>query len=428
MKSTIVHLIHISLFVLFPLFSVCAAGEAEPTLAIGSILETAENDSGLKNMRALRDDLRTAPRSTPYLEKIELRTETENFDLDKQKFSLRFSPKGWGETASAAQLRQVRNRSQELACEERFQKVLKDRYDLVVDYLETRLLIDIEAKLLVNLEDQIRVLRALGAGDGTLDVKRLIDAQDDQMTHQLKQVMLKDHLADLAHRIRQLTGCGDRFALRTTGLVMVSDIRSMVVDLPESEAASLHRHPALADWQMRVRLAEAAVRLEEAKNRDYFTFLDVSYDLDERDEIDEAVSLEVGLRLPFIHANRDDLSMRRGEWTAAKIEFAEAKRTWTEQRLSSYRQLMLSLAQYDLLTARKKDGGAAATVALYRQMDGVDPTQLLKIREAILKNDIRIQRTRFSVLRCYVDWLDVRGQLSARPLINYLSAAREGIL
>lgn len=428
MKFKIYSLILMGLMAIFPLLPVCAAGESEWTLATGSILGTATNDSQLKSMDELHDFLRNAPRSTPYLDKIELRTETEDFDLDKQKFSLRFYPKGWGETAGTQRLRETRNQSRELAYEERFHKVLKDRYDLVIDYLETRALMDIEKELLVNLEDQIRVFQALGPGDMAFDVGRLIDAQDDRMIHQLKRVKLEDRLTGLVHWIRQLTECGDRFSVQTKGLVTVADIRFFVTDFTESAEASSRLPPSLVDRQMRVRLTEDAYHLEVAKNRDFITFFDVSYDLDDREEIEKAVSLEVGVRLPFIHEDRDDILGRRTEWMEAKIDFTEAERKWSQKRESTHRQLIRYLDQYDVLTARKKTGGAATSYEVYRQMDGVNPLELLKIRESILENDIRIQETRFSVLRRFIDLLDVSGKLSARPLINYLSATQEAIL
>lgn len=427
MKLKIFVLIHIGLIVIYPLLSVCEAGETERTIVTGSILATATNDAQLESMDEFYHYLDTAPRSTPYLDKIELRTKTDDFDTEKQKFSLRFYPKGWGETAATKLLRKTHHQSQKLAYEERFHKVLKDRYDLVIDYLETRTLVNIEKELLVNLEDQIRVLQALGPGNMAFDIARLIDAQDDRTAHQLKRVELEDRLTGLEHWIRQLTGCGGRFSLRTKGLVTVADIRFFVADLSEPIAASSRLHPSLSNRQMRVRLAEEAYHLEVAKNRDLINFFDVSYDLEGRDEIDQAVSLEVAVRLPFIHKDRDDILKRRIKWMEAKIDFAEAAQKWSQKIESTHRRIMRYLDQYDVLTARKKTGEATTSYKVYRQMDGVDPLVLLKIRQSILGNDIRIQKMRFSVLRRFVDLLDLSGKLSVRPLVNYLSAKQEGI-
>lgn len=428
MNSKLIFLIQAGLIVIFPILSVYGASEAETALSTGSILETVINDSQLKSMDELRDYLHTFPHSTPYLDKIELRTETEDFDIDKQKYSLRFYPKGWGETAGTKNLRKTRNQSQELAFEERFHKVLKDRYDLIIDYLETRTLMDIEKELLVNLEDQIRVLQALGPGDMDFDVGRLIDTQDDRTAHQLNQVKLEDRLTGFVHWIRQLTGCDAGFSMQSKGLITVADIRFSAADLSDPANASSKLNPFLADRQMRARLAEAEYQLEVAKNRDFISFFDVRYDMDEREETDKAVSLEVAFRLPFIHQDRDDILTRRVKWMEAKSDFSEAEQKWSEKRESTHRQLLRYLDQYDVLTARKKTGEAATSYSLYRQMDGVNPLDLLKIRESILKNDMRIQETRFAVLRCFVDLLDFSGRLSARPLVNYLSATKERIL
>ena len=247
MKSKPVLIILMGFIVIYPLLSVYGAGDSEGTLSTGSVLETVINDSQLKSMDELRGYLHAFPQGTPYLDKIELRTETEDFDADKQKFSLRFYPKGWGETAGTKRLRKTRNQSHALAFEERFHKALKDRYDLIVDYLEIRTLMDIEKELLVNLEDQIRVLQALGPGDINFDVGRLIDAQDDRTTYQLNQIEREDRLTGLIRCIRQLTGCDHRFAIPTTGLITVADIRVTVTDLVDSAKASSSLNPLLAE-------------------------------------------------------------------------------------------------------------------------------------------------------------------------------------
>lgn len=428
MKVKLYFLLHMGFIAIFLLLPVCEAGETQWSVEPGTILSTATKDFQLNSQDELVQYLSTAPRSTPYLDKIELRTETEDFDPDKQKFSLRFYPKGWGETASKARLRETRNQSRELAYNEWFHKVLKDRYDLIIEYLEIRTVLDIEEELLVNLSDQIRVLQALVPGDLTFDVGRLMDAQDDLMAHQLRQVELENRLTGLAHGIMQLTGCGEHFAVQTDGLVTVAKIRSLVADLYESAKASSGLHPSLADRQIQVRIAEEEYHLEVAKNRDFISFFDVSYDLADRDEDKKAVSLEVGVRLPFIHKDRDDILRRRAKWMEAKIDFSEAERKWSQKRYSTHHQLMRYLDQYDLLTARKKTGDAATSYEVYRKMDGVNPLELLKIRESILKNDLRLEETRFSVFRRFIDLLDANGRLSIRPLVNYLSATQEEIL
>jgi hypothetical protein len=47
----------------------------------------------------------------------------------------------------------------------------------------------------------------------------------------------------------------------------------------------------------------------------------------------------------------------------------------------------------------------------------------LSIKESIEKNHIAVAKVRFNILRNYIQVLDVTGQISKKPLKNYLSAA-----
>ena len=80
MKVKLYFLLHMGFIAIFLLLPVCEAGETQWSVEPGTILSTATKDFQLNSQDELVQYLSTAPRSTPYLDKIELRTETEDFD------------------------------------------------------------------------------------------------------------------------------------------------------------------------------------------------------------------------------------------------------------------------------------------------------------------------------------------------------------
>ena len=83
------------------------------------------------------------------------------------------------------------------------------------------------------------------------------------------------------------------------------------------------------------------------------------------------------------------------------------------------------MSQYQFLEARKNDVDAESSLKRYLEMEGVDPLILLSIRESILDNDIELLEIKFSILRNYIRVLDTSGELSRKPLKNYLSMKQE---
>ncbi|NJL60024.1 MAG: hypothetical protein HC887_10695 [Desulfobacteraceae bacterium] len=60
-------------------------------------------------------------------------------------------------------------------------------------------------------------------------------------------------------------------------------------------------------------------------------------------------------------------------------------------------------------------------------MNGVSPLILLKLKESILRTDITIETITHHVYEKYIRLLDISGNLSDKPLKNYLSDTMEVI-
>ena len=85
------------------------------------------------------------------------------------------------------------------------------------------------------------------------------------------------------------------------------------------------------------------------------------------------------------------------------------------------------ISQYDVLLEKKEASKAQSSFDIYRRMNGVSPLILLKLKESILKTDISIETITRHVYEKYIRLLDISGNLSAKPLKNYLSPDMEVI-
>ena len=127
-------------------------------MTVKQFLATAAKDGKILNHSEMVRYLESAPESTPYLERVEFRTRTEDFQLAKQRFSLKWYMQGWGETESREQVTNATkeiNQSRQVVI---FNRALKERYQALLQYLNTLEQKDLNLQLLQLYQDRLKVL------------------------------------------------------------------------------------------------------------------------------------------------------------------------------------------------------------------------------------------------------------------------------
>lgn len=412
-------------FLLFCLSPVTEAMATETLrrIPMAGILASAEKDASLSRLKALEACVASAPSSTPWLDRVEIRTRLEDMDDKKQQYALRFSPRGWGETEAGLRLKHMKAASVGLSRARRYGATLKARYDLILDSLETETRMEFEKALRVHLEDEIRILETLGSGDPDFRVTDLLAVQEAHTARHLEIIRLENRLSGLAAAIGVLTGGESALVLETEPLISPEVVAERLLHLPEALAAD---SPVLAAGRQRVDLAREHYALEVAKSRDYLSFVELSYDTDASGDAERAVGLELGLRLPFVNRDREVVQERMQDWMEESRQYEETLREGMEKVTALRSGLKRLLEQHALLSGRES-GRIAASLEICRRMDGGNPMDTLKIREAMIRNGMGMAEIRFGILRRYIDLLDLQGQLAAEPRINHLAASGEAL-
>jgi hypothetical protein len=395
-----------------------SAGQSIEKLTIDGFIATAENDLTLLNQTELTLELEGAPKSTPYLDRVEFRTKTDEFDVYKQKYSLRFYPKGWGETMYTKRASELESASCRAEQHDYYNDAVKQRYDLALDYLETRSLIQLTTQLATVCEDRVHILRKKSSGSLSFDISDLIEAEEVLTDLRLERAGLENKMTALMHQIRLAANSQAPIAFDPESLVRVSTIQKRLLELiPETTVNNI----SLQDQKNRVELADNKYKLEQAKNRDYLSFVQVSYDNDEYDEPNKAYSLELAIKLPFIRSDREEMNRRKVTYMKERFKYDEEKRALSEQRTSLIRSLDRMIEQYSILEATNNNSNADVSFNAYLKMDGVDPLNLLRIKESLIKRDVQLVKTGFNIRHRFIELLDLTGQLSQKPVKNFMT-------
>jgi len=393
-------------------------------LTMRAFLKTTEDDYQLKNHDELSTYLENATGSTPYLDKIEFRTETREFDPMKQKYSLRFYPKGWGETKYNRMTAKVTRKANRVEHEAYFNKALRIRYGLILDYLETMALLELQKKLLAVHEDRVSVFRKQSMSDIYFDLNTLIIAEDEYIKLRLNHVELKNKLTGILHKIKLAANNDQGIDFNTQNLISVDKIKGIINTLkPDPAIDNIY----LKDRRLKIEVAETKYNLEIAKSREYISLFKVDYDSDDYGDLDKAVSLTIGFNLPFINPDKEAINRRKVGYMSEKLKYEAEKQENSEKIISLTRSLTRLIDQHAILLNRKTNGNAEISFQRYLKMEGIDPIKLLKIRESILENDVRLAKIYYRILGRYIELLNRCGRLTEGPLRNFISARMEAI-
>jgi len=168
--------------------------------------------------------------------------------------------------------------------------------------------------------------------------------------------------------------------------------------------------------------------LAKAERKRYIDFLEANYDMEEQNELNRALSLEIGISLPIVNPNRLEINRGMQDSLDEKLRYEEEKRNVAKQIIINSQELKGLLDQYAVLSGKRRSGMAGSSLEAYLGIEGFDPLALLEFKESILKTDIALEKINYQIYTKYIELLDISGKLIEKPIINYLSENNEEII
>jgi len=313
----------------------------------------------------------------PWIESYELRTETRDFDLDKQEYTLRLSPSTRRKYRAQTSLYRHQELAPDFDGQEAACDVLAQCYN---DWLNL-FLISQETFLLDRLELVLRDrATVLGRLAGSLDFEwsELIALREDQTDIGLRRAELKRQEERLAS------------AYRITEKLNFDDM----ADLEELRRRLQGKQFDYADPKTTFELEAIAreLELERAEQRQFLDFAQVKYQGPHEDPARERLSVGVGLKLPL--SGNQVLKVRELELEEAALreESVRDKESKSVDYEARREDLLTDFGHYDLAATtfteeREELSGIAAQL---RKKEGFNPLPLLKIKERELRNQLRL--------------------------------------
>lgn len=388
----------------------CAAAQAQITA--GQLLASAWDDPIVQLHREQQAYLEGTSFEMPLLRKLEIRTETRNFEPKQQEYALRIGTNGFGMRRTQAD---IYGSMKELSESERLMLVheaLLDRYGLVLDVFFTQ-------KNLRLLEQQRRVLEdkkavysqqlALGLQDNLDDFFR---TEDDLLKLKQKIFEAKTDSAQQLTRLKIFTGKSAPIIVDT----LVEPL-TLVVSL----VGSLGITPDLRHRLAQAQLAQQQEKMEGMEGRNLLNYLQFRYSGNPKDLLEDRFAVGAGVSLPWPNGSKlkqQELHLQTLEAQAK----AEAERLTAAnalaQKSGEWQQL---LEQYDFLQKQASEFRQNYNPRQLNASGLQNPETLLRVQETLSGLDLELASLEKQIYQKYISLLGETGLLTQEPARNYLS-------
>lgn len=396
-------------------------------------LASARTDGALLSRRAERELEFGSYPGLPLFRDLEFRVRNDALDPANLRYTLRLEPRGFGEGSAArrygsAEVQRARQRNKVL-----MNRALLERYLVAVDILMWRSIHALNLEHIAVLEDRIRVLDKLKNTED-FDLADLVEAEADLTKLRAQDQEGLREQAVLEQQAALHLGWPDSTPLPdfdTTGFVSAEAI----LDEVKGGGYGLDTgHVYLEYLRQGLVLAESRYRMEKAEGRQYLSHISFSYDvgerlseLERRDEgkdydLDRAIIIEAGFRLPFLTTSSQELNRRKEQFLSEREDYRQSRKEMEDIMRKDILDIHALVVQYRYLKARENEVDAQASLKKYLQMRGMDPLVLLSIKAGDLKNRIKIAEVKYGIIRNWIKVLDASGRLDREPYRNWLAA------
>ncbi len=413
-------------FWLIPFFFLQHSAFADSALlSLEEFLVGAFGDEGLAGQDEAISILQDGSVVSPMIREVEFRMKTDEFDKDQGEYAVRLKPTGWGETQSADRLSACLLEYNRSLRDQLIAEAVRERYDLIVDYLHQTRLIALIRQLIVLHQDRAEALKQ-SVGSLDFDPEDLIGADADVIEARRELAELSADLERIEDEIRRRMPGRQRIDFAHAGLVGIDHIDQVATAfLSEEPGAVFSENARLAAASLETQVMDARLELEKSVNRRYLSFVEAAYDMDDRDDFNKAFSVRLGISIPLDFGGGHEVLRRKLDALETRNRYRTLQKETAAEAEVAARQVRRLIGRYRLLEGRDARGRTKSSYETFSRIEGVDPLVLLKLQEEILKIDIALCKTGRSIYGQYLEFLDLTGQLCQKPFQNHLSIGQE---
>ena len=356
---------------------------------------------------------------TPGIKGLEFRSETGNFDIMEQKYALRLYFKGFGETRSSREFVKNMQALHKLDYISARSEVLFERYRAVVTYIQHKKELKIIETMRELLNDKLSVTEKIGDITGETTEIDKMDIEDKITEIEMRRIEVESTVETIEAIVKNDMGEEMTPAFDKEKIVSVGDIEKFAQSLDDIHGAT----KAESSYQtLREIVAGNEIALEQAKERDWLKYIALEYNTDDRSKRpSRGFSIGFAITIPGFKNNQTSIIKKQIKSLEQNSDFESQSRIKETEIRIALLTLKREIRQYKTLAERKDDIEKSGILQKYSSIEGVNPMMVIKLKEKILKKELKLAELEFKIYEKYINLAYLMGLYEDLQSGNFLS-------
>ena len=384
------------------------------TVSIEDFLLSSEQDIRVAAQRDIIGSISSSDESTPFINNIQLRTRTNDFDITEQRYSMIFKFKGIGESSAQKAVQASYIDKHVYRGDLYFCDAVYERYKTVLRYIYLKRNRDSVTEIGKILNDRYNVL--IGRVETTgFRISDLLDTKRQVIENERDLIRVNNNISELERRIIELSG-SKSINFDEDDLISIEDISDFVSLINVDE--EIHQNYYVKESLIRTQYSENLYNYEVGRNRRYFDFFEIGFDTGKWnkeydrpfDNFRQSFYIELGFNLPFIKSDMHSLLRRRSGVIENRLDFMYLTENLKSEAANLSNDLHSLYRHRDMIMGHSIRELAESSYSDYINMEGTDPLIILDIKENKVRTRRMLEEIENSIRMAYCEILHLFGK------------------
>ena len=409
-------------FLYIVLFILCLCFEVIGQVTISEFLRSAKDDRALKLFDDQVNYLQQKPYQLSPLQKLELRTGSNQLDPDRQDYAIRINP------ANPWEVRNNNNyfKEYQLILTTKKGIVLKEvlaaRYQIVNDFMycqQQLALIEKDRKLTEAAVIILGKQQYFNSFNGDDYVKYNLDQMNKTVAFEEASFQLDNQLALIVEKYPNALDKTVKWDYQQ--MITIDQIENIVDSLLRVEGSIA----TIAYQEGKVNLANQEYKLE--KSNINVGYLQTQYQPYRIEQGRKPWNISLGVTIPITNPNKGDMTKKKLEAIEAQHDLENIKSDLRLQSSMFNSKLHNLIKRYRIIHAKLEELNASNLAKTLIEMNNNNPLAVIQFNGNILKLEEIVLRLKHTITSSYIEFLASIDKLQERPIKNYIATDFEAI-
>ena len=352
----------------------------------------------------------------PIIEKLEFRTETNEFDWKKQEYLLRVSPNSLRNIKTQRQFQETVRYMTEKELEVATGEAIRKRYDLLIDAIYLKKILAVKNTQKILLQDKVTLMeRSVSLPD--FEIIELIEAEEEAQKNLREILDISNSILTTETTIQRTIKNASEIKISAENLISIADIKN---NLASMDRSIFDQHPKIEVQSAKLYNRMLEYEWEASKSKFSIGYIQAKYGYDSEDSFGKSFSVGIGFEIPLKNKGRLDLNEIQLNILESKSEVRSIRNQLRERKIALQQNLSNLIRKYELVAKQLELGRSEYALSEYQKIAETPPKALLRLRENTIKLALLLQELEYEIVQSYIEYMDHAGLLIQRPLKNYL--------